>query len=99
MIQTLENEFDGIGEMQGFKFTKIKESYKAYLYKVEQSEGNIHFEVFERKNSPICIDFKNRVYSETEFKEIYPKSNSFGLWAWCITDFKKAIEKFELITL
>jgi len=31
-------------------------------------------------------------------KEVYPKANSFGVWAWTCTDYHKALEKFDEVT-
>lgn len=94
-IHKLEHEFIGTGEVREFKFTQINFSSTAYFYKVETSEGSTHYEVFLKKTVPICLNFEDRIYSETEFKEVYPKSNAFGVSAWCITDYNKAIKKFE----
>jgi len=94
-MKQLEKIFYGIGEMKGCKFTQINSSNSAFMYEVESVEGNIHFEVFEAKNAPICIDFEKRIYSDTESKEVYPKSNDFGKWAWCIRDRERAINKFN----
>ena len=38
-----------------------------------------------------------KIFSETEFKEIYPKTKDFGIWAWCTTNEQKAIQRFEAI--
>jgi len=94
-IQELPNKFIGKGEVKGFQFNVIYKSEFAYIYQVDN--GSIQFEVFERKNTPVCIDFGKRIYSETEFREIYPKSNSFGKWAWICKDLDSAIKKAELI--
>lgn len=91
----LEKEIEGTGEVSGLKYSQIKVSESAYLYEVTRDGTIACFEVFKRKNSPICIDFQNRVYSETEFKETYPKSNSFGDWAWSYFKLESAIEKFN----
>lgn len=32
-----------------------------------------------------------------EEQELYPKSNCFGAWAWCFTNYEKAIAKFQII--
>ena len=94
-IKKLEYKFIGSGEVGGFKFTQLNSNDKAYMYKVETEDNNIHYEIFLKKLSPICIDFEKRIYSETEFKEIYPSAKVFGIWAWNINDYKEAIKKFE----
>ena len=95
MINELKKEFIGIGEVKGFKFIQITNGEHAFLYKVFISDTIYHYEVFKRKNTPLCIDFENKVFSETEFKEIYPKSNAFGVWAWTHKDHIKAIDKYN----
>lgn len=95
MIELLQKQFFGTGEVSEREFEQISVSDTAYLYKVTLSDGNVYFEVFQRKNSPVCIDFETRVYSETHFKERYPKSNDFGAWAWCIKNYDRAVNKFN----
>ena len=97
MIKQLETNFEGTGEVKGFKFTQIISGEQAFLYEVTPPDAKPHFEVFMRKNSPLCIDFENRIYSETDFKEIYPRSKDFGVWAWCISNREKAFLKFNSI--
>lgn len=94
----LENEFEGTGEVKGFKFTKIDSSAFANLYKVTEDGVKYHYEVFTRKFTPTCIDFEKKIFSETDFKEIYPKSNHFGVWAWTFRTKEKAIEKFKTLS-
>jgi hypothetical protein len=93
MIKTLEKEFEGSGDVKCFKYTLFHTYTYAYVYKVEQSDTKYHYEAFERKNTAVCIDFEKRLYSDTEFKEIYPKSNDFGVWAFTFECYCKAIEK------
>mgnify|MGYP003621755142 CR=1 FL=1 len=95
MVKDLENEFTGVGDTSGFKFTKLNSTDKGFFYSVDVGEGKCHYEVFEKKFVPICLDFEKKIFSETEFKYIYPKSEAFGKWAWCIVDYNKAVEKFK----
>lgn len=97
MINLLEKNFFGTGEVKEFEFNQIRSTVSAYLYEVKQNDGNIHFEVFKRKNAPMCIDFENRIYSETDFKEIYPKSNDFGVWAWTFKSYFKSLELLNIL--
>lgn len=89
MIHKLEDRIEGKGEVKGFVFTKEFENEKGYVYKVDTG-NSIHFEAFYKKSMPVCIDFEKRIYSETEKKESYPKSNSFGAWAWSCKSFELA---------
>lgn len=36
----------------------------------------------------------NRIFSETEFKDKYPKSKDFGVWAWTFKSYTDAYSKF-----
>lgn len=97
MIQKLDKNFIGTGEVSRFKFRQLLNTTNGYLYEVV--DGNTyHYEVFKIKISPVCIDFKNRIYSDSEFKEVYPKSKDFGVWAWTYRDIIIANEKLESFT-
>jgi hypothetical protein len=89
----LENLFIGTGEVKNMRFLQLYASKKVYMYLVGYQPA--HYEVFERKNAPMCIDFENMIYSETEMKEYYPKSKDFGVWAWTFTNKDKALKKFK----
>lgn len=95
IINKLPDKFIGTGEVNGFNFTKIKSSDTGFLYQISTDDNYTHYEIFERKLSPICLDFENRIYSNTEFKEVYPKTKDFGDWAWTTKDFDRAIEIFD----
>jgi hypothetical protein len=97
IVQPLKDKFLGGAEVSGFSFEKVKESEHGYIYKVEGYDDNSYYEVFHKKTSPICIDFLNRVYSETDLKELYPKSNDFGVWAWTLGSYESAINKLNQI--
>lgn len=95
-IDKLPLKFEGVGKQKGYDFEKIKESDKAYLYRKTSGVRNI-FEVFYKKEVAKCLDFDKRIYSETEFKEVYPNENHFGKWAWCVMSYEKALERFNNI--
>lgn len=86
-MKELKKEFIGIGEVRGFQFKQLQANGYAYLYEVLNPESNnTHYEAFERVENTIfdCVS--------------YPKSKSFGVWAWCIHDYDKAIKKYDEIT-
>lgn len=97
VIIELEKVIVGNGEVKGYTYTQIERSDSAYLYEVSKYGVFMCFEVFKRKNSPVCIDFEKRLYSETEFKESYPKSNSFGVWAWTKSTKQSALDLFNTL--
>lgn len=93
MTKLLEKQFTGIGEVRNFNFLQVYSNDLAYIYKV--GDKDVYFEVFERKTTPICIDFKKRIYSETDFKEIYPKAKDFGMWAFTYDNYKDALKRLK----
>ena len=99
MIKPLENKIIGTGEVKDFIFTKITSTQYAYLYEVDGGDTNVHYEVFERKTAPTCIDFEKRIYSDVDVKEYYPKSKDFGLWAWTFKEYSKALYKLNTIKI
>lgn len=84
-MKELEKEFIGRGEVKGFRFTQIKQNQHAYIYQVDDDHG-IRYEVFQRK-----INKKWECVS-------YPKSKSFGIWAWSCMSLEKAEDRFAEIT-
>lgn len=91
LIHELEDSFTGIGEVKGFEFTKVAETDIGYVYCVRTSDKSNHYEVFKKRKTPICIDFENKIYSETEFKEVYPNSKQFGISAWSVKNYETAL--------
>lgn len=96
MVHDLPDSFVGTGEVKGFLFELIERNSNAYLFKVIREDGE-HWEVFEKKLTPLCIDFTKRIYSDTEFKVRYPKSNDFGVWAKCCGTLERARYFFDSI--
>ena len=96
-IIKLPENFIGSGEVKGFVFNKKTENEKAYIYEVSNI-GSVYYEVFLKKNTPVCIDFENKIYSDEKFKEKYPKSNDFGIWAFCCLTYENAVLKFNKIS-
>jgi hypothetical protein len=69
-MKELKKQFDGIGEVKGYKFTQICKTSKGFLYEVSSGGVITHYEVFKRKIN-------------TRFDcESYPSSKAFGVWAW-----------------
>ena len=74
-MEKLKVAFIGKGEVKGMIFNKVAETDLGYIYSVGD-----HFEVF-RKKIVNKIDWETK-QPTGEQKETYPKSNSFGVWAW-----------------
>ena len=86
-MKELKTEFVGIGEVRGFTFKQLNANGYAYMYEVKNpDEQSSHYEVFERVENTAfdCVS--------------YPKSKSFGVWAWFIKDYEKACKKYDKIT-
>ena len=86
-MKELEKEFIGIGEVKDFRFKQILSNNYAYMYEVKNPDVyEVYYEVFERRiNEQFgCVS--------------YPKGKAFGIWAWCITDYDRAKEKFDWLT-
>lgn len=95
-ITTLPIKFIGTGEVKGMIFSLSYVTQNGYMYHVENNGSN-HYEVFEKKSVPLCVDFENKVYSNSDYKDIYPKAKDFGVWAWTCKTFDAAKEKLSQI--
>lgn len=93
-VQLLDKVFIGTGEVKGFVFNQLVSTPNLYLYEVKNGKEK-HFEVIKRKQVPICIDFDKKIYSETDFKESYPKANQFGILGWSFYSFNQALKKID----
>lgn len=95
-MKTLDLKFEGKGEVSGTTFKQLKKSEKAFLYELTDNEtGQKRYEVFEKRVSKECEAIIAGQTVKYEEKEIYPKSNCFGIWAWCISDYEKANAKYN----
>jgi hypothetical protein len=84
--RALAKQFFGRGEVRGFSFTQLAENDHAYLYEVEEPCGAIHYEVFQKK-----IDDRFNTM-------MYPKSNSFGKWAFSLQTLDLAYDYFKAMS-
>lgn len=90
----LKSYFVGGSSKRGMIFNQIHSTTRAYLYEINDN-GLVHYETFKRRKVALCVNFEKREYSTTNFKDVYPKDNDFGIWAWCYNDKEKAIDKFN----
>ena len=96
-IIKLSECFIGSGEVAGMKFTKIASHNGSYCYQISSDNIRHHFEVIKPNITPLCVDFTKRIYSETEFKESYPKAREFGVRGWSFYTKESAIKKLMLL--
>ena len=81
ILKELPLEFVGEGEVRGFLFSQVCRTDRGYIYRV-QEEDKVWYEVFERKIN--------------QFNGIsYPRSKSFGVWAWWYGSLDRAKEKLN----
>lgn len=84
-IRELPSSFAGRGEVKGYRFIMEVISDAGYVYSQRCSDtGRVAaFEVFRRKvNAQFgCVS--------------YPRSKSFGKWAWSCGTLKEAVQKLE----
>ena len=78
-MKELKTDFIGRGEVKGFEFTQLKKTEFGYIYAVNTGD-RVHFEVFKRK--------ENRKFNCIS----YPKTKSFGVWAWTVGSMERACE-------
>jgi hypothetical protein len=80
-VKELPIEFVGTGEVRRFLFRQVTKSDKGYVYEVKDGDS-VHYEVFRRKIN--------------QFGGVsYPKSKSFGVWAWSTKSLVKAMEYYN----
>ena len=96
----LQNEFIGAGAVKGIKFKQIMKNDRAFLYELsdkneETGKTRIWYEVFRKRISKEKDGIIGGVKVHFKTREIYPTSNNFGVWAWCFSDYGRAIEKFN----
>lgn len=78
-MRELPAEFVGVGEVRGFQFRQVSRTDFGYIYEVVMPDSGLrHWEVFRRVEN-VRFDCVS-----------YPKSKSFGAWAWCCSSYEKA---------
>lgn len=83
-LRELPLEFVGVGEVRGFLFRQVSRTMFGYIYEVRvPGAEECHYEVFRRMENARfgCVS--------------YPKSKSFGAWAWCCDSLAKARERLK----
>lgn len=95
MIKELPKKLEGSGDTKGFTYEQKDKRHYGYIYRAQDSAGVVHFEVFERRLVHL-FDFETNTQLEDQ-KVSYPKSNDFGVWAWCYRTYEQAWKKLEEI--
>lgn len=80
---------------RGFDYELIYRSDVASMYKQSVNGVFVAYEVFLKKISKESVAF-GRVFEESES---FPTDEAFGKWVWSISDFEKAKNMFNELTL
>ena len=83
-MRELPIEVVGVGEVRGFLFRQVARTMFGYIYEVRvPGTDERHYEAFRRTENARfgCVS--------------YPKSKSFGAWAWCCDSLAKARERLK----
>lgn len=85
-MKQLKNEFTGIGQVKGFKFTKINSTDCGFLYEINTGDTK-YYEVFRK--------LVNRRFNTIS----YPTNKAFGIWAFttpCLNRANEILNSFKL---
>lgn len=70
---------------KGVQFKQLVKTDEWYIYELSK-DGSVWYEVFKYKLVNLHpLDQEMEIYDK---KECYPSDESFGLWAWCCSDWK-----------
>ena len=98
-MKLLPEEFLGTGEVKGDVFHIKHRSEHALMYeRVNIETGVLLYEVFQRKFNKPSETIRQGVKVVIQEGEFYPKQDAFGRWAWCFSNYDKAIKKFNELT-
>ena len=87
MMEKLQVEFTGTGEVSGWGFRQVASNGYALIYEVKQPMvEESYYEVFTR-----------RINSVTGNEE-YPPRRAFGVDAYCCIDYEKAQELYKKLS-
>lgn len=78
-------------------FIQLAETETAYLYKREIG-SYVDYEVFQKKIIYKRKRIGDEVVNMDIKREVYPKANAFGSWAWSFKDMNKAYNMLHEIT-
>lgn len=95
-MKRLQDKF----QFAGWDYSIIERTEKHFIFeKSAQFATRIGYEVFQRRISPAGKFVRDGVEIETEEKEMFPKDEHFGKWAWSglsIDDARKIADKIAL---
>lgn len=94
-MKELDIKFKGSGEVSNFTFRQVASSIHGYVYEITDDNENRHYETFERKEQEKSDTVIAGMIISYEAKVLYPKSNSFGAWAWCYKNKESAMRRFN----
>ena len=89
-IKELSETFEGKGEVKDYNLRQHTKNDYGYIYELTNKDDNTisHYEVFARKEVK-QFDFETKT-ELLDTKISYPKSDHFGVWAWCVRSLESA---------
>jgi hypothetical protein len=94
MLTKLDKVIQGKGVVKGFTYTQLKNDGHIYLFEVT-TEGSKFYEVIKAITAAVCLDFANHIYSDTDFKHVYPSDTKWGKLGWTLFTLKEAEKKYK----
>jgi hypothetical protein len=76
---------------KGFEYRRMKRGENAIIYEQRWNGILIAFEVFKIRSH----DAFTLAGREIPAAESWPGDNAFGVWAWSVKTFKRALERFN----
>ncbi len=95
-IKNLNKSFLGKGNMRSWIFSRILVSDTAYVYLLRSENEEQHWEVVKRK---VFTKYKHSKKGIVAVRfEKYPETKDFGVYGWCMDNYKSAEAKFNKLS-
>jgi hypothetical protein len=96
--ELLQDEFKGVGEVSDYRFRKVFTNPAAYVFEITNADTMvIHYETIRRRAVAKCLDFQEKIFSDTELVEKYPKQTKFGVEGFTYVNPEDAYQKAEVL--
>lgn len=85
-------------ERDGNNYRKIADNGRRLMYEVTQTYGTKYWEVFEHGHCYVAAKHKYTSNVINDGDEMYPRDEDFGSWAWCFSNYDRAVQCFNYTT-
>ena len=79
----------------GNNYRKIADNGRRLMYEVTQQYGTKYWEVFEHGHRYKVANPKIVSRTINDGDEMYPMDEDFGSWAWCFSNYDRAVQCFN----